>query len=96
VPDPGFAPILASCLAGQAVADANMAESDRTAVVRLLVPVASRDVTALDTLLARLFLSSPAQDHAALEQLGELAMLSRAETEEPDAPPEGELTALPA
>jgi hypothetical protein len=65
-------------------------------VVRSLVPVASRDVTALDTLLARLLLSSPVQDVDALKRLHQLAAISNAETPDFDPPLQGERSALPS
>jgi hypothetical protein len=96
VPDPGIAPLIATCLSAHAVADPSLSDAERVGVVQLLVPVASRDVTALDTLLARILLSSPAQDLEALRRLHQLAAISNAETTGFDSPPQGELTALPA
>jgi hypothetical protein len=96
VPDPGLAPFIATCLAAQALADPALSQAEQAAVLRSLVPVASRDVTALDTLLARLLLSLPAQDLEALKRLQQLAAISSAEAPPLDAPPQGELSAFPA
>ena len=96
VPDPGFAPFVATFLSAHAVADPSLSEAERAGVIQVLVPVASRDVSALDTLLARLLLSSSAQDPGPLRRLHQLAAISNAETAGFDSPPQGELTALPA
>ena len=96
VPDPGLAPFIATALSAQALADPALSQVERAGVVRSLVPVASRDVTALDTLLARLLISSRAQDLEALQRLHQLAALSSAETPAFDSPPQGELSAFPA
>ncbi|MBI3967283.1 MAG: hypothetical protein HY329_16735 [Chloroflexi bacterium] len=96
VPDPGFAPLMATFLAAQALVAPSLSETERAGVVRTLVPVVSRDVTALDTILARLLHSSPAPDLEALKRLHQLAALSSAETLDFESPPSGELSALPA
>jgi hypothetical protein len=96
VPDPGLAPFIATCLSAQALSDPSLSETERAGVVRSLVPVASRNVTALDTLLARLLFSLPAQDLEALKRLHQLAAISSAETPAFDLPLQGEQSALPA
>jgi hypothetical protein len=96
VPDPGLAPFIATCLSAQALGDSSLSEDQRAQVVRSLVPVASRDVTALDTLLARLLLSLPPQDPTALTRLHQLAAISSAETPAFDSAPQGELGVFPA
>ena len=95
VPDPGIAPLIATGLAAQAMSAA-LTPADQAATVRRLVPAASRDATALDTLLARLLLLTPGADAVVLARLQQLAAINRADAQGPDGGPAGELTALPA
>jgi hypothetical protein len=56
VPDPGLLPVVASRLSAEAMIDPGLSPSERVGVLQLLVPVAVRDTTVLDTVLARLLL----------------------------------------
>jgi hypothetical protein len=96
VPDPGYAPFIATCLAAQAIADESLGDGEAAGVIHALVPLATRDLTAFDTLLSRLLLSSAPQDLDALKRLQQLAAASRAEIPDFDSPPPGELAVLPA
>jgi hypothetical protein len=73
VPDPGFAPLLAARFAARALADSALSDAQRQATIRLLVPVATADATALDAVLARWLLASRPKDDALLSDLSELA-----------------------
>ena len=55
VPDPEFAPLLAARLAAELVI-APITADDKVAAIQSLVPIAARNPTTLDTVLARLFL----------------------------------------
>lgn len=54
LPDPGFATLLAARLAAAVGAETSMPSEERISLIRPLVPVASANPTALDTVLARL------------------------------------------
>lgn len=54
LPDPGFATLLAACLSAAVLGDTSLPSEERIALIRKLVPVASANPTALDTILARL------------------------------------------
>lgn len=78
VPDPGLAPLLATRLAAEALADASLSAAERAALIRSLVPVAAANPTTLDTLLARLLLAERPTDPAVLHRLAELATIPEA------------------
>jgi hypothetical protein len=71
VPDPGFPPLLAACLAA-AVLTEGPPGAELSALVRHLVPIAGVDVTAQCTVLTRLLLCSPTDDAQLLEELHRL------------------------
>jgi hypothetical protein len=56
VPDPGLLPVVASRLSAEAMIGPGLSQPDRVGALQLLVPVAVRDATVLDTVLARLLL----------------------------------------
>jgi hypothetical protein len=58
VPDPGLLPVVASRLSAEAMVSPGLSRSERVRVLQLLVPVAVRDTTVLDTVLARLLLAA--------------------------------------
>jgi hypothetical protein len=92
IPDPGFAPLLASRFAARALADPSLSEKQQRATILILVPVAAADATSLDTVLSRLLLATRLQDHKMLDALAELASRSEA-TITPDLELRGRLTA---
>src|SRR6266536_754485 len=69
VPDPGFAPLLAIHLAARVLADDSL-EEERIALIRLLVPVAVNNPTALDTVLSYLLIATKPDDPELLEEIG--------------------------
>jgi hypothetical protein len=80
VPDPGFPPLLASRFAARALADRSLSEEQQRASIRLLVPIAAADATALDAVLSRLVFTTHSQDREMLAALTELANRSQATT----------------
>jgi hypothetical protein len=90
VPDPRFAPLLAARLSAQVLVDSALTESERIGALQSLVPVAVRDVTCLDAVLARLVLASPDLDQASLEKTRELGARNVA-----DAPRDFDLPGVP-
>jgi hypothetical protein len=67
VPDPGFAPLLAVHLAARALAD-DALDDRRTALLRSLIPVATINPTALDTVLSYLLIAAE-PDEDVLEEI---------------------------
>jgi phage tail protein X len=59
LPDPAFAAILAARMAAEALAQREQLKSECARLIRKLVPVATPNCTALDTVLARLLLADP-------------------------------------
>ncbi|TCM45149.1 ATP-binding protein [Kribbella sp. VKM Ac-2568] len=72
VPDPAFAPMMATWLSAEVLA-ANLPEIETTALIARFVPVALSNPTALDTLLARLVGAAPTVEIAALTEALPLA-----------------------
>jgi hypothetical protein len=58
IPDTSFAPLLAARFSAEALAQRDALGSDGPRLIKLLVPIAAADATALDTVLARLALTS--------------------------------------
>ena len=61
IPDPGFAPLLAVHLSARAMSDPSL-EDQRAVLIRSLVPVASANPTALDTVLSYLLIAVQPDD----------------------------------
>ena len=80
VPDPGFAPLLAAWLSAQVLVDSALTDHERVKALQWLVPIAVRDVTCLDAVLARLVLACPELDQASLEQIQQLGTRNMADT----------------
>jgi hypothetical protein len=72
VPDPAFAPMMATWQSAGVLA-ANLPEIETTALIARLVPVALSNPTALDALLARLVGAAPTVEIAALTEALPLA-----------------------
>jgi hypothetical protein len=72
VPDPGFAPLLAARFAAESLVAPALGQQDRVRLIQILVPVAVSDMTALDTVLARLLLAARPSDPAVLDALAKL------------------------
>ena len=68
VPDPGFAPLLAVHLAARVVAQASLGIA-RAGLIRRLVAVASRNATALDSVLGCLLIAADLEDAGILEDV---------------------------
>jgi hypothetical protein len=68
IPDPGLAPMLAVHFAARTLAEASL-EDERARLVRLLLPAAARNATALDTVLGYLFIGTAPEDPAILADL---------------------------
>lgn len=68
VPDPGFSPLLAVHLAARVLADSSLA-TRREALVRVLVPVAAVNSTALDSVLSYLLMAKLPDDPELLEEI---------------------------
>jgi hypothetical protein len=68
VPDPGFGPLLAVHLGARALADDALAD-DRTSLLRMLVPVAAANPTALDTVLSYLIVAADLQDPDLVDEI---------------------------
>ena len=58
IPEPDFVPLLAARFAAEALAAENLTAARRTALIQLLVPLATTNVTARDTVLSRLLLAA--------------------------------------
>jgi hypothetical protein len=68
VPDPGFGPLLAIHLAARVIAEPGLGD-ERADLIRALVPVASENDTALDTVLGYLLIAAGPEDSSILEAL---------------------------
>ncbi len=68
VPDPGIAPLLAIHLAARTFADDSL-EDERATLIRTLVPVATVNPTALDTILSYLLMAAQPEDEDLLEDI---------------------------
>jgi hypothetical protein len=68
VPDPGLAPLLASHFAARVVAETTLG-LDRARLIRLLLPLASANDTAFDTVLAYLLIVSDPEDSGVLGEV---------------------------
>ena len=68
VPDPGFAPLLAVHLAARVVAEASLGVA-RAGLIRQLVAVASRNATALDSVLGYLLIAADLEDAGILDDV---------------------------
>lgn len=68
VPDPGFPPLLAIHLAARTFADDSL-EAERTMLIRTLIPVASINPTAVDTLLSYLLIAAQPEDQDLLDDI---------------------------
>jgi hypothetical protein len=73
VPDPGFATWIAAHLSAELLANPTLSDSERVALMQLLIPIASPNPTLLDTLLARLLLAARPADPSVLAELENLA-----------------------
>ncbi len=69
VPDPDISPLMAAYLSALALVDPALDVAGRTGCIRRLVPLAARNPTALDTVLARLLLAFGASDRVAVAGL---------------------------
>lgn len=72
VPDPGFAPLLASHLAARVMADVPPGPG-RARLLRRLVPVAAANATTLDTVLACLLIAAAPEDDGILADIARAA-----------------------
>jgi hypothetical protein len=68
VPDPGFAPLLAVHFAARSLADKSL-EDERGELLLALVPVATANATALDSLLSYLLIAKDPDDPELLEEI---------------------------
>ncbi len=73
VPDPEFTPLLAARLSAEVAVADWLYPDEKRALIQPLVVVASDDRTAMDTVLARLFLAALPADLALLDRLMPLA-----------------------
>src|SRR5205807_2605529 len=73
IPDSGFATWIAGRVSAEALVDGALSESDRLAVLQLLVPVAAPNTSILDTVLARMVLAAFPMDPVLLVQLSNVA-----------------------
>jgi hypothetical protein len=72
IPDPGFAPLAAACLAALALESSTTPAAQHAHLIQRLVPLAAPNPTALDALLARLLLARQPRELESLEGLQEL------------------------
>jgi hypothetical protein len=72
IPDPGLRPLLAVHLAARVMADPAL-EDERSALIRSLVPAASGNPTALDSLLSYLLIAADLDDDELLAEIAEAA-----------------------
>jgi len=78
VPDPGLAPWLAARLAAEALVATGLTKPQRADIIRQLVPVATPNATALDSVLARLMLAESPTDPTILAKLAAFVPLPQA------------------
>jgi hypothetical protein len=69
VPDPEFPALLAARFAAEALASTSLSDEEKVAVIQTLVPVATSNPTALDTVLSRLFPAARPHESTALEMI---------------------------
>jgi hypothetical protein len=69
LPDPDFAPLLAARFAAEILISPTLSASQRVQLIQLLVPIATRNPTALDTILSRLLLAAHPLDGGVLAEL---------------------------
>lgn len=69
LPDADFTPLLAARLAAAALADVTLAKDERTSLIQSLVPLATANPTALDTVLARLLSAAGPLDTPLVDEL---------------------------
>lgn len=69
IPDPGFPPILAAALAAMVLADPHQSAGQRVVLIQHLVPPATANPTALDSVLSRLLSAAAPLDPSALTAL---------------------------
>ncbi|HMF94705.1 MAG TPA: NB-ARC domain-containing protein [Vicinamibacterales bacterium] len=60
VPIPGFAPLLAALCAAEVLASPTMSDGGKARLIQRLIPVAANDLTAVDTVLARMIMAARA------------------------------------
>src|SRR5207248_1977861 len=65
-------PLLAARLAAEALAETSLSPAQRVGCIQVLVPMATSNATALDTVLARLLLAARPSDPATLDHLSGL------------------------
>jgi hypothetical protein len=68
VPDPGFVPLLAVHLAARVLADDSL-EDERGSLIRAVVPVATNNPTAFDTILSYLLIANQPDDPELVEEM---------------------------
>jgi hypothetical protein len=69
IPDPGFAPLVASCLTAQAAVASGLPRTRRATLIKSLIPLALADTRCVDTILARYLLVAQAHDQDLLAML---------------------------
>ena len=69
IPDPGLAPLVASCLTTEAAVAPDLPRTRRAAIIKSLIPLALTDALCLDTILARYLLVAQAHDQDLLAML---------------------------
>lgn len=69
IPDPGFAPLVASCFTTEAAVAPGLPRTQRAALIKSLIPLALTDTLCLDTILARYLLVAQAHDQDLLAML---------------------------
>lgn len=73
VPDPKFAPLLAARFAAEALVQAELTAATREGLIRKLVPMATGNPSALDTVLARLLLAAGPDSQHVLDAIAAVA-----------------------
>jgi hypothetical protein len=91
LPDSGFRPLLAARLAAQALGDTTLEHDERTKLIQTLVPTATENPTALDTVLARLLIAAGPLDGPLIDELASIVRDAAPRRREP--PPDPQLTA---
>jgi hypothetical protein len=91
LPDSAFRPLLAARLAAQALGDTTLEHDERTKLIQKLVPTATENPTALDTVLARLLIAAGPLDGPLIDELASIVRDAAPRRREP--PPDPQLTA---
>ena len=91
LPDSAFRPLLAARLAAQALGDTTLEHDERTKLIQTLVPTATENPTALDTVLARLLIAAGPLDGPLIDELASIIRDAAPRRREP--PPDPQLTA---